>query len=101
MVNPPGNVAEVPSGLVTTTFHCPAPIPLRLTLQVIFVGETTVTPVAVISGLPVFVRFTVAPETKPVPIRSVMLTAPAFIAVEGVMLETARVDCTRANFWIR
>ena len=101
MVNPPGNVAEVPSGLVTTIFHSPVPFPVRSKLQVIFVDETTVTPVAVISGLPVFVRFTVAPDIKPVPIRSVMLTAPAFIAVEGVMLETAKGDCTRANFWIR
>ena len=101
MVNPPGNVAEVPSGLVTTTFHCPVPFPVRSKVQVIFVGETPITPVAGISGLPVFVSFTVAPETKPVPIRSVMLTALVFMAVEGVMLETARRDCPGTNFWMR
>lgn len=74
------SVAGDPPGFVTTTFHYPGIRPAIGIVQVIFVGVTT-TFVAIQSVYPVRVSLTVAPVTKPVPGRFVMVTGPVFGAV--------------------
>jgi len=74
-----------PSGLVTTTFHCPAAAPARLNVQVSCVEETNPTDIPVISGYPERVSRTVAPFWKLAPARLVMGTALPTIPDEGVM----------------
>ena len=53
-VNPPGRIADCPSGFVTTISQDPAFFPFRLNVQVIFVEDTIVTPVPLISTWPDF-----------------------------------------------
>jgi hypothetical protein len=75
-VKAPGNIADCPSVLVTSTPYRPADVAEEAgsaSMQVIFVpDESTVTEVAVTFGDPVFVRFTVAPGRNPVPVRFVI-----------------------------
>jgi len=72
--------------LVTTTFRRPVVAPDGIeNVQVICVGETTVTPVAPISGSPVLVSFTVAPDTKLEPARLVILIELPRIPVFGII----------------
>ena len=71
--------------VVTTTFQLPVGFPDRGSVQVICVGDTTVTPEATISVSPVLESFTVAGDTKLVPDRFVIVTGPEFGAVEGVI----------------
>ncbi len=59
--------------------------PVRLKLQVICVGETTTTELALISVLPLFVSLTVAPARNPVPARLVILTVVPVTPEFGVM----------------
>jgi hypothetical protein len=88
IVNPLANMPELPSGFVTTTFLVPAVTPLSANEQVIWVEETTVTPVAGTSGLPVMFSLTIAPFINPVPVRFVMLTEVSLYPEAGAMLMT-------------
>ena len=87
-VKPPARVPNCRSVLVTTTSQAPVTAPLRLKVQVIWVGLTTETLVAVMVGCPAFVRVTLAPARKPVPTRLVMFTLPVLGAEAGAMLVT-------------
>ena len=87
-VNPLVSVPVWVSGLVTTTFHCPAAFPFKSNVQVNLDAETNVYEVAAISVSPVLVSFGTAPTTNPVPMRSVMLTVPLLLPVAGVILVT-------------
>lgn len=94
------NVIDCPSVLVTTTFHCPADVTEgtgSVSVQVMLVGETTVTDVAVILDDPDIVRFTVAPETKPVPAKFVIDTVFPATPVFGVIPVTVGAGFVTVN----
>ena len=79
---------DCPSALVTMIFHAPEVVPKRLNVQVIWVGDTTVTPVAMMSEYPARVIFTVAPGWNPVPVRVTLTGHPLFAEV-GALTERA------------
>ena len=72
-VKPPVNLDARSSGFVTTTSYAPAAAFAKLKLQVIWLEETTATLEALMMLVPRS-RLTVAPETKLVPARLVILT---------------------------
>ena len=88
MVNPLESNPSFPFRFLTTTLYWPAVVPERGSVQVILVGETTTTPVALILAEPLRVRCTVAPLAKLVPARFVIATDPVFAPDDGVMLVT-------------
>ncbi len=96
-VKPLFSVPNWVSVLVTTTFHGPAAAPVRLKLQVICVGETTTTELALISVLPLFVSLTVAPGRNPVPARLVIFTVVPVTPVLGVMPLTVGAGLVTVN----
>ena len=63
-----GSVAVWPSGFVTTTFHKPAAMPVRLARHLMESPSDSM-PVAVTSPCPARVNFTVAPSKNCVPVR--------------------------------
>ena len=103
------SVPEVfPSGLVTRIFHVPGAAPSRLKEQVICVGDTIVTPVAIISEYPARVSRTVAPGWNPVPVRLTPTGHPrlpelTFLAVRvGALLVTPNpfVKVPVSEYWL-
>lgn len=98
IVNPLVSVADWLSRLVTITFHWPVAALARLKLVAILPGFTTTTGVEfMISDDPVLFRRTVAPATKPVPDKSVMLTDPVFTPAFGVIDITVGAGCVIVN----
>jgi hypothetical protein len=96
--NPFVSVPALVSELVTTTFHDPAVAPSRLNVQVIFDGDTTVTPVAVITSEdPDRVRFTFAPGWNPVPLSSAMEMGQPRLPEAGVMELTVGAGAVISN----
>jgi len=89
-------LADLLSGLVTTTSHDPIVAPIRSNEQVIFDEDTTITlvPVMVSGGDPVRVNFTVAPGWKPVPARLEISTVQPRLPETGVMELTVNTGYT-------
>ena len=88
-VKPSVNVPVCVSGLVTTTFHVPVAAPVIGQLPLLSVVELVkVKPVQEISVWPLFVSFTVAPDTKFVPVTEVMETDPVLRPLVGLMAVT-------------
>ena len=83
IANPLVSVYTLPSELVTTTFHGPATLPVRSNVQVIFSGDTTVTPLPAIVDVEL-VSFTDAVGWNPVPVR-VTLTGQPRLPKAGMM----------------
>ena len=91
-VNPFCNTPGADEGLVTVTFHLPAVTPSRSNLQIIMVGLITTTSYASTSGPAVlFTSFTVAPDSKLVPARFVIVTGQPRAPLLGVMEVTVGV----------
>ena len=95
MAKPFESVPVPVSGLVTTTFHCPAAaLVMGQVPEESVVEFVKVNPVQEISLCAVLVSFTVAPKTKFAPVTLVMEAEPELTPPRGLMAVTVTTPAT-------